>query len=69
MDVSFDDDVNAADAVEFPFFVFVLAPVAFAAHVSAAGFEFFVACEWYVSQFSCIRRKRPYTFGNDDVLI
>ena len=43
MHVGFDEDVDAADAVELDFFVFVLTPVAHACHVGAVGAVFFVA--------------------------
>jgi hypothetical protein len=44
--VGFDDDVDAADAVEGDFFVFVGSPVAHEGHVFAVGGELLVAfCE------------------------
>lgn len=43
MHVCFDENVDAADAVEGYFRVFVVAPVAHAGHVDAFGFVLFVA--------------------------
>lgn len=43
MDVCFDDDVDAADAVEGDFFVLVAAPVTHEGHVFAIGGELLVA--------------------------
>ena len=44
MDVRFDEDVDAADAVEVDFFVFVVAPVAEFDEVGPSGVVFLVAC-------------------------
>lgn len=44
MHVSFDEDVDAADAVERDLLVFVVAPVAHAGHVDAVGLVLLVAC-------------------------
>lgn len=43
VDVGFDDDVDAADAVEGDFFVRVVVSVTHFGHVDAVGFVFFVA--------------------------
>jgi hypothetical protein len=45
VDVCFDENVDAADAVEWDFDVFVFAPVSHFCHVGAAGVVFFVAFE------------------------
>ena len=43
MDIGFDEDVDAADAVERPFFILVALPVAARRHVFPLGFIFLVA--------------------------
>jgi hypothetical protein len=45
VDVCFDDDVDAADAVERDLVVLVFAPVAHFTHVFAVCCEFFVTWE------------------------
>lgn len=74
MDVCFDDDVDAADAVEGNFFVLVGAPVAHLGHVAAVGGELLVAfCEDDVfpdggSEFETLRRLLPRVVVNWCVL-
>ena len=44
MHIGFDEDIDAADAVEGDLDVLVAPPVAHERHVGARGFVFFVSC-------------------------
>lgn len=47
MYITLNEDVHAADTVEWDFFVFVLSPVAHLGHVDALGLVFFVAWDFW----------------------
>lgn len=43
MNISFDDDVDTANSIQFEFLVLVFPPVTFSSHVAASGVEFSVS--------------------------